>query len=135
MDLGDDQWPDQIVFGGEYKVQPEDLVAVAKPGVLTYVSNEDGWSRPKRMRKRNFRGQPSHGMFCSLDELKWFTGGPDEVAVLHGLRPGFPLDRVPPHRRARYVVRPHSLSNWGQFGRTDATTVSPVREPIAASVF
>jgi len=133
VDLGDGQWPVQIIFGGEYKVRPGESVAVAKPGVRTYVSSDDGRLRRKRMRKRNYRGQPSHGMFCSLDELKWFTGGPDEVAILHGLRPGFQLDCLPPHRRADYVVRPHSLSNWDTLEQATTVVMDVIKDDQSGS--
>jgi hypothetical protein len=43
-------------------------------------------------------------MLCSLDELGWIRGGPDEVAVLCDLAPGDSLDDLPVHRRAAVVV-------------------------------
>jgi hypothetical protein len=44
-------------------------------------------------------------MLCSLDELGWAQGGPDEVAILHGLNPGDSLDNIPAECRADIVVR------------------------------
>jgi tRNA-binding EMAP/Myf-like protein len=106
VDVGDGQ-PVQIVFGGEHKVQRDDLVPVAPPGIRAVVlDNLDGPRRRRKMRKRNYRGQPSHGMFCSLDELGWYIGGPNEVAILRDLPVGFKLDDLPPHRRAEHVSRP-----------------------------
>lgn len=134
VDIGDGK-PFQIVFGGNYKVRRGDLVAVAPPGTPAVVLDNLYGPRRRKMRKRNYRGQPSHGMFCSLDELGWFVGSPDEVAILRGLPPGFPLDRLPPHRRAQHVARPCSLSDWDMLDKADTVVMDPIKEPIAASVF
>jgi hypothetical protein len=56
------------------------------------------------MRARRYRGEWSHGMLCSLDELGWIHGGPNEVAVLHSLTPGQSLDNLPRQHRAKVVV-------------------------------
>ena len=90
----------QIVFGGSRKLQRKDLVAVAPPGTLVFDSR---WSKPRRLRARNYRGQRSNGMLCSLNELGWAIGGPDEVALLCDLRPGFKLDELPPDDRPSVV--------------------------------
>jgi tRNA-binding EMAP/Myf-like protein len=95
--------PVRIVFGGTYKLRRGDLVAVASPGVRI---TRRGLGKPMRMRTRNFRGVRSHGMLCSLNELGWTIGGPDEVAVFRDLVPGFPLDKVP------FEVRPRVVKRW-----------------------
>ncbi len=94
--------PEQIVFGGNRKLRRGDLVAVAPPGTLIQESHKD---RPRRMRIRNYRGERSHGMLCSLNELGWARGGPDEVAVLRDLRPGFVLDDLAPELRPAVVKK------------------------------
>ncbi|GAB1508538.1 hypothetical protein [Actinophytocola sp. KF-1] len=94
--------PEQIVFGGTRKLRRGDLVAVAPPGTLVQESHKD---RPRRMRARSYRGQRSHGMLCSLDELGWARGGPNEVAVLKDLRPGFVLDELDPDLRPAVVKK------------------------------
>jgi tRNA-binding EMAP/Myf-like protein len=59
-----------IVFGGEYQVTRGDLVPVAPPG--SWVPGPRGLrTRPMKVRRRNFRGQRSEGMLCSLLELGW----------------------------------------------------------------
>jgi tRNA-binding EMAP/Myf-like protein len=97
----------QIVFGGRYKVRPGELVPVAPPGARGMVLPTGSLSVPryKKMRNRRYRGQRSHGMLCSLDELGWAQGGPDEVAILHGLNPGDSLDNIRTECRADIVVR------------------------------
>jgi hypothetical protein len=45
---------------------------------------------------------------CGLNELGWAVGGPDEVALLRRLRPGYPLDELPAEERRRVVL------NWGK---------------------
>lgn len=42
-------------------------------------------------------------MLCSFAELGWLVGGPDEVAVLHGLRPGYCLDDLAIEQRAEFA--------------------------------
>lgn len=85
----------QIVFGGTRIIQEDELVPVAPPGAKATVRDpESGFTRVKKMRARNYRGQRSHGMLCSLDELGWLSGGPNEVAVLRGLPVGKTLDHL-----------------------------------------
>ena len=78
-------------------------MAVAPPGALIKESHK---KQPRRMRARNYRGQRSHGMFCSLNELGWALGGPDEVAVLRDLQPGFVLDDLD------FELRPVVVKKW-----------------------
>ncbi|HEV7649967.1 MAG TPA: hypothetical protein VGP26_17605 [Actinophytocola sp.] len=106
MDLGADPDLIQIVFGGMYKVLPGELVAVAPPGLEAFALDGGTGPRRKKVRRRRYDGQLSQGMFCSLDELGWCRGGPDEVAILRGLKPGMCLDTIPPYRRANHVSRP-----------------------------
>ena len=108
----------QIVFGGQYKVKSGDLVPVALPGARTVVRLPGQLSvlRVKKIRRRRYRGEQSNGMLCSLDELGWLVGGPDEVAVLRGLLPGESLDNITRDRRARVVVRPWRLADAGPTG-------------------
>lgn len=138
VDLGDGGWPVQIVFGGAYRVRPGEVVPVAPPGLRSVALDSDARVRKaKKMRKRSYRGQPSHGMFCSLDELGWYRGGPDEVAILRNLKPGTPLDTIPSCERANYVVRPRcflelATADTGKMqpitaGRGDASELSAVR--------
>lgn len=83
VDLGRGQAV-QIVFGGPPIVRSGHLVPVAVPGArLPGV---------KKMRRRNYRGQSSYGMLCSLAELGWDPAGPDEVALLRNVQPGDSLD-------------------------------------------
>jgi tRNA-binding EMAP/Myf-like protein len=110
--------PVQIVFGGTRHLEPGDLVAVAPPGVRITLR---GLRKPKRIRARNYRGKRSNGMLCSLNELGWAVGGPDEVAVFHDLIPGFKLDEVPFERRSKVVVR------WDQvIDQVDTITIAAV---------
>jgi tRNA-binding EMAP/Myf-like protein len=106
VDIGNTANPVQIIFGGQYLVQPGELVPVAPPGAQVVVVDGRRTRRVRRMRSRQFRGLRSHGMLCSLDELGWLEGGPDEVAILRGLRPGDPLDDIPVELRPVYVERP-----------------------------
>ena len=108
VDLGDGL-PVQIVFGGQYKVEPRELVPVAPPGARVTALNGLAVPRVKKMRNRRFRGQRSHGMLCSLEELGWTVEGPDEVAILRGLEPGDSLDSIPTRLRFDHVVRPLPL--------------------------
>jgi tRNA-binding EMAP/Myf-like protein len=111
VDLGDGGPAVQIVFGGRYRVQPGQLVPVAPPGARVSVLKDMTVSRTKKMRSRSYRGERSHGMLCSLDELGWSVDGPDEVAILRGLEPGDSLDDVHLELREQLVARPHCLSN------------------------
>jgi tRNA-binding EMAP/Myf-like protein len=132
VDLGNGSPPVQIVFGGQYKVRPGELVPVARPGLRAVTLDGQASPRTRKMRRRNYRGESSHGMFCSLDELGWFVGGPDEVAVLHGLKPGFVLDSIPPYRRVLYVRRPTCLL---EFEKANTITMQPfgISAPSSAS--
>jgi len=98
--------PVQIVFGGKYRVQPDELVPVAPPGSLAMVVPGDGLAIPriKKMRCRRYRGERSYGMLCSLEELGWVVGGSDEVAVLRGVSPGDSLDDLPAERQGQVIV-------------------------------
>jgi tRNA-binding EMAP/Myf-like protein len=110
VDLGNGE-PVQIVFGGEREVRPGELVPVAPPGARVTVRSDtsDSETRTKKMRTRRYRGERSHGMLCSFNELGWLHDGPDEVAVLGGdLRVGESLDDVPPERYADHMF------DWGQ---------------------
>jgi tRNA-binding EMAP/Myf-like protein len=111
VDVGDGD-PVQIVFGGKHMVERGDLVPVAPPGVRAVVLDNLDGKRRRTMRRRRYRGQPSHGMFCSLAELGWYMGGPDEVAILQYLPVGFRLDDVPANRRPNVVKRPLSFHCW-----------------------
>ncbi|WP_414636716.1 hypothetical protein [Actinophytocola sp.] len=103
----------QIVFGGDRQLSGDELVPVA-PSRL---------SRPRRvttlakMRARNYRGQRSQGMLCSLEGLGWLRHGPNEVAVLCKLEPGYRLDDLDAVRRAR--------SRAGLGGRRDSGQAEP----------
>jgi len=108
VDLGDGL-PVQIVFGGQYLVKQRELVPVAPPGARVTTLNGLEVPRTKKMRNRRYRGQRSHGMLCSLDELGWTVDGPDEVAVLRRLKPGDSLDGIPTRRRFDHVVQPRTL--------------------------
>jgi tRNA-binding EMAP/Myf-like protein len=100
---GPDQSDVQIVFGGTRELHAGDLVPMALPGTRVTVLGRD---TPKKMRARSYRGERSHGMLCSLRELGWVPAGLDEVAVLHDLAPGEPLDAIPEDARRRHVT------NW-----------------------
>lgn len=112
--LGSDRAPVQIVFGGGHRIRAGDFVPVAPPGAKVIIERQPlSVPKPKKMRVRGFRGERSHGMLCSLDELGWAFDGPDEVATLRNVLPGEPLDhlsfagrvaRVERHRR--FVVAP-----------------------------
>ncbi len=105
VDLGNSAPPVKIVYGGDLKLEVDDLVPAAPPGVrVTVLDPERTTIREKKMRARNYRGQRSHGMLCSLDELGWLYGGPDEVALLQKLKPGFNLDLIRQQDRPEYVV-------------------------------
>jgi hypothetical protein len=102
--LGDCADQLQIVFGGDRKLSGGELVPVAPPGSLTLDESQ----RRRKMRARNYRGQRSQGMLCSLDELGWLRHGPNEVAVLCGLAPGYRLDDL------ETVRRPEVVEDWEQ---------------------
>lgn len=104
VDLSDDAGPLQIVFGGKRKLRGGELVAVAPPGSFTIVEAPEVGERRKKMRVRRYRGERSHGMLCSLDELGWTRLGLIEVAVLCGLEPGQSLDDIPVAQRPEFVV-------------------------------
>lgn len=76
----------QIVFGGRRNLEAGDLVPVAPPGSRCSVKG--------KMRRRRYRGEPSHGMLCSLDELGWIAAGPDVVAKLKNVLVGDSLDEL-----------------------------------------
>jgi len=123
VDLGNGE-PVQIVFGGEYEVRPAELVPVAPPGARVTALNGLTVPRTKKMRKRKYRGERSHGMLCSLDELGWTVDGPDEVAVLRGLEPGDSLDGIPPMRRFNHVVQPRPQ----RLARADTVVLDRITE-------
>jgi hypothetical protein len=117
--------PEQIVFGGTRKLRRGDLVAVAPPGTLIKESHKD---QPRRMRARNYRGERSHGMLCSLNELGWARGGPNEVAVLRDLRPGFVLDELDPE------LRPAVVKKWDKAINTVDTMILSAEDVAAYRV-
>jgi tRNA-binding EMAP/Myf-like protein len=102
----------EIVFGGQRKIAAGELVPVAPPGATVQVRPADRYrpARFKKMRVRRYRGQRSHGMLCSLDELGWCVGGPDEVPVLRRLEPGYSLHSLKSNKdRSDHVERPDAL--------------------------
>lgn len=103
VDLGDGGGPVQIVFGGPPVVEPEDLVAVAPSGARVAAA------KYTKMRKRRYRGEISHGMLCSLDELGWAEGALDAVATLRNVRPGESLDNLSLQQRSSIVIGPKPL--------------------------
>jgi tRNA-binding EMAP/Myf-like protein len=105
VDINDGNPPTQVIYGGDQKLAVGDRVPVVLPGArLTVVDDRNPAPRTKRLRARNYRGQRSNGMLCSLDELGWLSGGPNEVAILCGLDLGFRLDDFPEERRPEVVV-------------------------------
>jgi len=105
VDLGDDEVV-QIVFGGHYQVEPNDLVPVAPPGSRVIIEHiPTGASSRKKMRSRRYRGVRSHGMLCSLNELGWAFDAPDEVATLCNVKAGEKLDGLSFHERVDRVDR------------------------------
>jgi tRNA-binding EMAP/Myf-like protein len=109
VDLGDGCWPAQIVFGGCYQVQADDLVPVAPPGSWVFIERIPmSAPKAKKMRSRRYRGMRSHGMLCSLNELGWAFDGPDEVATLRDVVPGEGLDGLSYDERLDRVERHRS---------------------------
>lgn len=106
VDLGDGAPPVQIVFGGGRPLTANDLVPVAPPGSRVLVQGLDGLTRTKKMRARRYRGERSHGMLCSLNELGWIHDGPNDVARLCGIQPGASLDDLAAH------LRPSVALDW-----------------------
>lgn len=101
VDLGDGKEAVQIVFGGPDVVVKDSLVPVAPPGARV----------PKgKMRRRNYRGQRSHGMLCSLDELGWTQSAPDQVVLLRDVTPGMVLDNCPDW--TSLVESPVIMADW-----------------------
>jgi tRNA-binding EMAP/Myf-like protein len=110
--------PVQIVFGGLGKVVRKGcLVPVAPPGSrIPDPAKPNG----RKMRRRTYRGQPSHGMLCSLAELGWDSGVTNQVAIFAdgSLKPGDSLDgrggqwlsfTLPPIPDDQYESRPELL--------------------------
>lgn len=116
----------QIVFGGHRELRRGDLVPVAPPGTRVVVKDRE---KPKKMRTRRYRGEPSHGMLCSLNELGWVADGPDEVAVLQNLELGRSLCDLAVTDRAQFV------KNWDKAVETAvAVMVNEVLDPAEKSV-
>lgn len=110
--LAKDTSPVQIVFGGTRIIEQDELVPVAPPGAKVSVHDPGtGITRVKKMRARNYRGERSNGMLCSLAELGWLRGGPNEVAILRDLAVGQSLDHLLADDYPR-VVR-----DWGRAER------------------
>jgi tRNA-binding EMAP/Myf-like protein len=100
--------PEQIVFGGHHRVVADTLVPVAPPGARVVIHRDR--PKAKKMRSRSYRGERSHGMLCSLDELGWAFQGPDEVATLQNVVPGESLDKLTTiEQRRTKVVRNRSF--------------------------
>jgi hypothetical protein len=74
---------------------------------------------------------------CSLDELGWTVGGPDEVAVLLGLDPGDCLHSVEADRRLSVVDRPEYLmvADVGPLTQRSSVETQPEPEPSTRSVW
>jgi tRNA-binding EMAP/Myf-like protein len=104
VNLGDGAPPVQIVFGGDRRLERGELVPVAPPGAQAKTIGPGMRVRWKKMRARSYRGERSHGMLCSLDELGWMRGGPNEVPVLRDVEPGECLDDLPTARRPEVVA-------------------------------
>lgn len=134
VDLSNDAGPLQIVFGGERELRGGELVAVAPPGSFAIVQTPGVWKRRKKMRVRRYRGERSHGMLCSLDELGWIRQGPNEVAVLCDLPLGQSLDNLPVKRRPLVVVdweRAKLMELTRKRTRTALTNLfDPMAEPM-----
>lgn len=78
--------PLHIIFGGPPIIMAGCLVPAAPPGSTV-------GPQKIKMRRRNYRQMPSEGMLCSLAELGWDIGGPDQVAILKEVTPGENIDR------------------------------------------
>jgi tRNA-binding EMAP/Myf-like protein len=122
-----------IVFGGDRSITPGDMVPVAPPG--SWVPGPQGIrTQMVKMRPRNFRGQRSEGMLCSLLELGWARtrGRQDapesrrQVAVLtSALEPG---EALPGPQDWRSVVAHPNPDDF------DPNTVELSVEEIAAAL-
>lgn len=126
IDIDDGDGPRQIVFGGDSKLEAGDRVPVAPPrSRITVVSTTPYSIRQKKMRTRTYRGQKSHGMLCSLEELGWLYGGPNEVAILHNLPVGYPLDELPREYVSSVVLGWHRAQEIAR-GATSAEADGPL---------
>ena len=124
--------PVQIVFGGDRMLLGGELVPVAPPGSRAIVRHRDLVERRKKMRVRRYRGERSHGMLCSLDELGWLRGGPNEVAILCDLEPGQSLDNLPYRRWPEVVEDWERAALAAKLTRTVLTEMfDPAAEPCA----
>jgi tRNA-binding EMAP/Myf-like protein len=129
--LGDDDPPHQIVFGGDLKLTGGELVPVALPGSWSIMLRPGLGIRRKKMRARTYRGQRSHGMLCSLDELGWLRHGPNEVAVLCDLTPGDNLDDLPAYLRPEAVVDWERAALMAKHAQTSPrNTIDPMAETV-----
>lgn len=128
VNLGDGALPVQIVFGGNRELEGGELVPVAPPGALAKVVGPGMRVRWKKMRARRYRGERSHGMLCSLDELGWMYGGPNTVPVLRDLEPGECLDDLPPY------LRPVVVAEWDWAKRVEAVTREKARVRTATNL-
>jgi tRNA-binding EMAP/Myf-like protein len=134
VDLGDGNGLVQIVFGGKHKLQGGELVPVAPPGSQVVVQYSDDSYGIKKMRARRYRGERSHGMLCSLDELGWIRGGPNEVAVLCDLTPGQSLDYFPPNRWPEVVVGWEHAKQMEMEAAAKRRAGIPLASPAASSI-
>jgi phenylalanyl-tRNA synthetase beta chain len=114
VDVGDDEKV-QIVFGGIDNVLPGAYVPVAPPGARVPVQR-------RKMRRERFRGSSSHGMLCSLLDLGWALSAPDEVAQLHRVKIGDPLDDITADRQRRIVLRSTGRVRWATHLRNTSIT-------------
>lgn len=126
VNLGGHTPPVQIVFSGFRRLKVDELVPVAPPGSLATVIGPGMRIRWKRIRARRYGGEWSHGMLCSLDELGWMRGGPDEVATLCDLKPGERLDDLPAHRR------PEVAAEWEWAKRVEKATRAKAAKSLTA---
>lgn len=125
VDLRDGNPAAQIVFGGTRQIAPGDLVPVAPPGARVLQRCERHGERVRKMRARNYRGQRSHGMLCSLDELGWLTGGPNEVAILQDVEAGQSLDHLGAADGPRVVAGWYRALAFAHGGKIDVGRVQP----------